>query len=345
VTSQPAAPQPLTPATAATAARHFGLGEVVTPPRPLAGFSPAGVWALDTVDGRWVVKSMRPQYAWQVEGMRRSGALELAAHRAGVAVPRPVPPPAGGVGLWLPVDDIYLRVSERVAGTPPGTPASVDVARWLGKTVAAIAQLGLTADPTPAAYPLHPLDEWAQWLGEARAAEMLSAGEDTALAAAVAAGTELVGAAVAGGPPFSLAHRDISRPNILVTEAGPMLLDFDHAGPEVAWWELVHHVFLLACVRLGQDEPVAAVVRAAVRAYAEAGGEVGATDETAFAGLVRGMLEWTAFAVWLGLGRRSLGPARSAARREAEAAGFLREASHVLPILMASLPRWSTWLR
>lgn len=334
----------MTPAQAAAAAEHFGLGAVVAPPRPLVGFSPAGVWALDTVDGRWVVKSMRPQHAGQADDMRRSGALELAAYRAGLAVPRPVLPPAEGVGLWLPVDGTYLRVSERVAGAPPNVPVEIGVARWLGETVAGIARLGLAADLTPAAYPVHPLDEWAQWLAQARTAGLVNGTEHAALADAVAAGTELVGSAIAGAPRFLLAHRDISQRNILVTDAGPILLDFDHAGPEVAWWELVHHAVLLSCVRLGQDEPVGAVVRAAVRAYADAGGEVGAVDETAFAGLVRGMLEWTAFSAWLGLGRRSLGPVRSAARRQAEAAGFVREASSVLPILMASLPRWSTRL-
>jgi Ser/Thr protein kinase RdoA (MazF antagonist) len=338
-------PRSLTPTQAAAAAEHFGLGELVAPPRPLAGFSPAGVWALDTVDGRWVVKSMRPQHAWQVEGMRRSGALELTAYRAGVAVPRPVPPLAGGVGLWLPVDGTYLRVSERVAGDPPAVPAEVGVARWLGETVAAIARLGLPADLTAAAYPVHSLEEWTEWLAHCRTAGLLSGIEHAALTDAVAAGTELVGSAMARAPRFLLAHRDISRPNILVTGAGPMLLDFDHAGPEVAWWELVHHVFLLSCVRLGQDEPVPAVIRAAVQAYADAGGEVGAADETAFAGLVRGMLEWTAFSAWLGLGLRRLGPVRSMARRQAEAAGFVREASRVLPVLLASLPRWSTRLR
>ncbi|MGE5827601.1 MAG: phosphotransferase [Micromonosporaceae bacterium] len=334
----------LTPDLAAAAATHFGLGAVTAPPRPLAGFSPAGVWELDTVDGPWVVKATRPQLAWQLESMRRGGELELAAYAAGVAVPRPVPPPGDGVGLWLRVDDTYLRVSERMAGVPPAQPTEPEVAQWLGATVARIARLDRPAEITPASYPVHPLAEWADWLAQARTAGLLTGREQARLAAAVASATELIGAAMAGTPRFQLAHRDISRPNILVTVTGPVLLDFDHAGPEVAWWELLHHAVLLACARLGQDEPAATILRAAVGGYADAGGEVGPADPTAFAGLVRGMLEWAASAVWLGVGRRSLGPVRSAARRQAEAAGYVREASHVLPALLASLPRWSTWL-
>jgi hypothetical protein len=37
--------------------------------------------------------------------------------------------------------------------------------------------------------------------------------------------------------------RDVNRRNVLVTVHGPVLLDFDYAGPEVPWWEVVHHAF------------------------------------------------------------------------------------------------------
>jgi hypothetical protein len=116
-----------------------------------------------------------------------------------------------------------------------------------------------------------------------------------------------------------LCHRDINRHNIVVTRDGPVLLDFDNAGPQRPWWELVHHAFLLACHDLGPEEPDPTTVRAAVRAYREAGGEPGPADRTAFAGLLAGLEHWT---------------------REHPV-----EAAPRLPLITRSLDRWSALLR
>jgi Ser/Thr protein kinase RdoA (MazF antagonist) len=336
------------PPDARVVGRTFGLGDPAGPIRPLPGLSSAGVWALDTVDGAWVVKAQRPAGDWVLRTMRRAGQLETAAHAAGVAMPRPVPPPGSeAVGPWtpLPGDGRYVRVSERVSGSPPTVPADQPLAAWLGQTVAAIARLGQSVAVTEAgAYDVHALTDWDRWLGAAEAADLLDAAGRRALAVAVTAATAVMSAARAQAPAFGLAHRDISVANVLVTAHGPLLLDFDHAGPEVAWWELVHHTFLFACRRLGADPPVPAAVRTAVAAYASAGGEVGPADPTAFAGLLRGMLEWTALSLWLALGHRlPVGPPPGPGRREA-AAAHVREAGRVLPIIVDSLDEWSRLL-
>lgn len=336
------------PPDAQTVCRTFGLGDAVGGIRPLPGLSSAEVWALDTVDGAWVVKAMRPVDSGQLRSMRRAGQLEAAAYAAGVTVARPVPPRAAdAVGLWTPLtgDERYVRVSERLSGAPPSAPADERLAAWLGRTVAAIARLGLPGDVNePGVYDVTARADWERWLDEAAAADVLDRAGRQALSGAVLAATDVMNEARAQSPAFLLAHRDISVANVLVTTNGPVLLDFDHAGPEVSWWELVHHTFLFACRRLGVDPPVPAAVRTAVAAFSADAGEVGPADPSAFAGLLRGMLEWTALSLWLALGPDApRGPHTGPGRREA-AVAHVREASRVLPIIVDSLDEWSELL-
>ena len=337
------------PPDAQSVCRTFGLGDAVGRVRPLPGLSSAGVWELDTVDGGWVVKAVRPAGGWQLRSMRRAGELETAAYAAGVAMPRPVAPrSADAVGLWTPLsdDDRFVRVSERLEGAPPSAPAEERLAAWLGRTVAAIARLALPGGQTePGAYDVHARADWTRWLAEATAADLLDRAGRQALSAAVTAATDVMTVAQATSPAFSLAHRDISAANVLITPNGPVLLDFDHAGPEVPWWELVHHTFLFACRRLGDDPPVPGAVRTAVAAFAADGGEVGPADPSAFAGLLRGMLEWTALSLWLALGHYTPGGPRPGPERRTAAAAHVREASRVMPIIVDSLDEWSALLR
>jgi len=72
----------------------FGLGTPTRAPAPLSGGSSASAWVMDTAGGRWVVKAEDRPEDWQLHGMRVAGALETAAHAAGVPMPRPVRPEA-----------------------------------------------------------------------------------------------------------------------------------------------------------------------------------------------------------------------------------------------------------
>ncbi len=115
-----------------------------------------------------------------------------------------------------------------------------------------------------------------------------------------------------------LCHRDINTRNVVIGPDGPVLLDFGNTGPQVPWWELVHHAFLLSCRDLGPQEPDPATIRTAVRSYVERGGVVGPADRSAFTALMAGMREW---------GR--VHPDLAAPR---------------LPLIEAALDRWSTYL-
>jgi hypothetical protein len=318
--------------------RAFDLGTGTAPPVRLAGGSSAERWLLTTDRGRWMVKVTAAPQEWERHQMRVSGVLERAAYRTGVPMPEPVAPRGAAIGYWAPAGESgkWTRVTRWVDGAPPGS-ADPALAAWLGRTVAAIERLDLPADPTAdAAYPLHPVPDWRHWLDEAVPAGVLDGRQARILASAVRDATALMEAALAEArPAFRLAHRDVNRRNILVTAPGPVLLDFDYAGPEVPWWELVHHAFDLASPRLGHEAPRADLVRAAVAAHQDAGGTPGPASPDAFAGLVHAVLNATAYHLWLALGHRAAAP-----ERRSQAAALVRDQATALPAIVSSVEEW-----
>ncbi|MEU0564438.1 phosphotransferase [Nonomuraea sp. NPDC005983] len=305
---------------------------------PLSGYSSASAWKLRTEAGLWVVKAQYAIKRWEVEAMRHSGDLERAALAAGIAVPRPVEGGEGAAGFWAPAPGgtEYLRVSAWADGPRAELPAGRELAAWLGGTVAALAAVAPPVDVRQGrGYPLHPLAQWEEWLST----ESVGRREKARLLSAAADGTPLVQEALAASrSPFVLSHRDLNHRNILLTPHGPTLIDFDQAGPEVPWWELVHFAFLLACASLGDDEPDPVLLGAAVSAFAERGGNVGELDLSAFAGLLRGMLEWPAANLMVLAGD-------APAARRGEALRQVAEAARVLPVIMGSVERWVAVLR
>jgi len=293
--------------------RLFGLGRLAGPPSRLGGRSDATVWAMTTDRGRWVVKvtsAMSSNRPWSPDAAR----LEAAAGSAGIAIPHPVPPGPDrrADGPWARLGPAWVRVWPHEPGSPPALPAEPAVARWLGATVAALGRLALPSDQSPDRPP------------DPVPAPVDGGPELTAALADLAA---LAHASLPSRPALALCHRDISGRNILVGPAGPVLLDFDHAGPQAPWWDVVHHGFLLACRDLGPEEPSPRAVADVLAAYADAGGPPGPRDITAFGGLVAGLLDWVR---------------TSEERRDAAA---IEQAATSLPLVARSLERWARLLR
>jgi Ser/Thr protein kinase RdoA (MazF antagonist) len=134
-------------------------------------------------------------------------------------------------------------------------------------------------------------------MGSPRGRHLLDRREAADAGAAVADLTALVAAGRASGPTFQLGHRDANPRNILLTDRGPVLIDFDSAGPEVPWWGVVDHAWDLARADLPVLGP------AVLNAYAEHGGRLRPADATAFAGLARGVLDGFAFHLRVVTGR------------------------------------------
>jgi len=300
------------------------------------------VWRFDTESGPWVVKVDKPWGDFWYGVAAQGGKFEAAAWDAGVAMAEPHRPVSDGVGLWQPIGEGRLAKAARfLEGAHPVPPLSAPLAEWAGGTVAALARLGIVADPAvDADYVIHPQDEWDEWLGEARDLGVLDAEQARALKDASIRIAEITEAGLASKPVKLVMHRDFSYLNILVTAEGPVLLDFDSAGPSVPWWEMISVAWELAGPGLGVMEPERALVEAGLAGYAAAGGPIGATDESAFTGQLAGRLSSTAWELWMACGHRNASPAS-----QAQLGRHLRLSIPALTTMLDALPTWATWLK
>jgi Ser/Thr protein kinase RdoA (MazF antagonist) len=326
-------------------AELLGLG---SPTGPVTNLKPGDVnpvFAVDTEQGPWVIKTVRPAGPWWFDRARRAATLEQAALAAGIAMPAVAPAaPGNRVGMWTEAGDgTYARALVRITGShPPPDPLAPATAQWVGATLAAIESVAppVAGSWEETGHPTYPADEWADWLGQAQALDVLSPAQAAAAADLIADLNERIEAGLEGCPGLKVLHRDVSRVNILLTDDGPRLLDFDAAGAEAPWWEAVGHFFALASPDLGRVEPDRRSIDAAVQGYRDAGGKAGPAVPEAFTGRLAGELSYTAFLLWNACGHRGGDAAwhRRCAHGMHNALGTLRS-------MAASAERWSTWLR
>ncbi len=324
----------------AKVATALGLGRLQGSPTNLKRGDSSPLWAAETSRGPWIIKTVMPSGAWWYEAMAHSGALELAARRAGVPTPEPADE-GGDVGLWHDISgDLWARAVRRVTGRHPKLPAAPDLARWSGSALAAIERTRLPANPqSDSGYRLHPTAEWNEWIGEAIAAGRLDMTNGIRLAALVTDLNEVIATGRSTAGHYQRLHRDVSAGTILVTDSGPVLLDFDQAGPQVPWWEFVGDAFNLATPALGEIEPARTTVDAALGAYVAAGGTRGPADVSAFTGLLAARLSLAAYLLWISCGRRG-----NSGEDQAAAVKALHATLDTLPSLQRSIVRWASWL-
>ena len=321
-------------------ATALGLGALQGEPRNLKPADSNPAWAAETSRGPWIIKTAVPPGAWWFDAMSQAGALELAARYAGIATPEPADE-RGDAGLWHDVSgEMYARAVRWVPGHHPELPLEPEQAKWLGAALAAIEQTRLPADPaSDSGYRLHPQAAWLEWISEAVAMGRLDPATADGLAALVADLNDVIASARGQAAIYQRLHRDVSAVNILVTDSGPVLLDFDHAGPQVPWWEFVADTFNLASPALGVAEPSRSTVDAAYAAYLRAGGTPGPADLTAFTGMLAARLSFTAYLLWVSCGHRG-----STRDQQAQAKRELHEALVTLPALQKGAARWASWL-
>jgi hypothetical protein len=241
----------------------FGLGRPLAPPTPHSHRS-APTWTLTTSDGRFLVKRV------EVEGreadVARAAAFEQQVARAGIAVPRPVPPVTAAVGLATRVPGFgWLRLYEWIDGRD--VRPEDDVAEWLGSTLAAIHALEAAPAPERYVYGQRPIEQWHAWLaaGERlhrRWAVRLRAGLDELVAVSA-----WVDAALERAGDYVMTHRDVEPWNVLLTPSGPVLIDWDPAGPDSASLEACHAAYAFG------------PIERTLSAYVAAGGRLRADDD------------------------------------------------------------------
>jgi aminoglycoside phosphotransferase (APT) family kinase protein len=326
----------------AQAAAALGLGPLTGPVEILKADEPHPVWKVTTESGTWVVKLEAPGGDYWYPATAQAGRFEAAAWKAGVDMAEPLIPAGEACGMWSKVGDgLYARAARFLEGAHAPAPVPPRVAEWAGATFAALERLAIAPDPeADADFASYPESDWDDWLAQARDLGVLDAAQARTLKDAAIRINALDAAARAENPPKLVVHRDFSHLNIHLAPDGPKLLDFDWAGPNTAWGELVSIAIEMGAPGLGVMEPDRASVEACLAGYTAAGGTPGPADESAFTAILTGRLASTAWELWVACGHRG-----GSAEHRAQFGRTVRASVAALAAMLDAVPTWAAWLK
>jgi Ser/Thr protein kinase RdoA (MazF antagonist) len=270
--------------------------------------------------------------------------VERRALAAGLPLPRPVLP-AGACGCLATVESpggpALVRVHEWADGWPiPDRAVAPALAERVG---AVLARLHAIARPvTTERWSLGPLAQAEHWARVAQRAAVRGLPWADALPAvgAVAARAEELGAELAArGWPMVATHRDLNQKNALLrADGGPVVLDWDVAGPWTAAEETVAAALEWAGANAGEPDP--AVVRTLVAGYRAAGGELRRPPPESLAGWLFKQVGWLELHV-----RRALDDDPAAAAAGPVAAGRVPGLVATVLRIGAGAERWTDAIR
>ncbi|AVV44404.1 phosphotransferase [Streptomyces sp. P3] len=276
-----------TGAMADVVADAYALGSGDWAMEPVARGALGQIWKLTrthTTDGpaggppggtAWAVKELL--FDGDEEQVLRESALRDAAERLGIASPRLFPDRAGAylTRLGGSPDGPRVKLYEWVDGARADS-RDPEILHWCGRTLAALHRVGAreTGTPDPWYERCPSPEDWARLHSRVRRAGVpwadalgrfvsSSAGE---LARHVT--PSVADGVPAAGEEVVTSHLDVQPQNVLVGPHGPVLLDWDNAGPTSAGRELAQAVFVWS----GGNHFDAGSARRLVRAYREAGG-------------------------------------------------------------------------
>lgn len=236
------------------------------------------IWKLSG-DGRsWAVKELL--FGCDEAQVAREAALRDSAADLGIASPRLHPARHGAhvTRVDSPAGGSWVKLYDWIDGAEadPSDPAVLD---WFGRTMALLHRAGEGAVEGPGDwYERCPDDAaWEDVLKKVRDAGLAWADElDGFIATSVPRLGQWVTPSAPGG--LVTSHLDLRPQNVLVGRDGPVLLDWDNAGPVSAEREFARAVHVWSG---GNDVDIASARRLA-RAYREAGGRAVLTGPESF---------------------------------------------------------------
>jgi Ser/Thr protein kinase RdoA (MazF antagonist) len=308
----------------------FGLSGAAGELEPVRGAWSNRVFRLRVGHTTVAVKEMID--GWKQPGwfdrVDEAWVFELAAFGAGVPAPEPVP---------NPVDGGWRAEVERCVGDAPATVrlhhwvdadvvpdgvASVELAEWSGSVLARLH--GLDVQPRrPDLFPpwsTESADRWPELVEEAVAAGVEWAGLARRASPAVST-IRAMALDAPGAAGTVMSHRDIDQKNVLLGASGPLLCDWDVAGPVVPREELIDVALSMA----RWESP--SVARAVIGAYRRAGGDDSELRPTDLAPMLLSSVLWLVINAERALGLRDAGPEE------------LERGTQLVPGLLERLPR------
>ena len=256
----------------------FGLGRPIGELAPLS-YRSSQTWMLPTADGHVFVKHVVAD-GWR-DDFERAMAFERQARATGIAMPRPIAParstpgatePAGGYAVEV-AGIGTVRAYEWVDGRALAD--DDDVAEWLGSTLGRLHGLvPVGRDGTrvagPEWYRLHDPQMWQGWLRDGRRQGRSWAPVLAQRLTAVLSAAQWVEQGFDNAGDYVVTHRDVEPWNVMMTRSGPVLIDWDTAGPDSARLEAAHAT--LAFAMRGRAVPDTGEVERTRAAYVREGG-------------------------------------------------------------------------
>jgi Phosphotransferase enzyme family len=311
----------------------FGLG------RPAGGmvaysYSSLETWTLDAAAGRVLVKRVSCD-GWRNE-LHRAMGFEQRALGVGIEMPRPISPVAPTFGYAAEVEGLgMVRVYEWVDGRPLAD--TDDVAEWLGATLARLHRIEPLDQAEPHWYGLHASQQWQDWLAEGQEQQRQWAPALRRRLTDIVAATDWIAQAFRAAGDYVMTHRDVEPWNVLVTDRGPVLVDWDTAGPDSASLEAAQAAVVFA--GRGRAEPDVDAVGRTVATYSQCGGRPVGRGRDALARRAGMRLNRLSERLRVTLGHQAPG-SMNLAQAEARAGEQLDE----LPTFFDDLARWSRLL-
>lgn len=293
--------------TAGVIAEIYSLGTGPWTMTPITRGALGQIWKLSGNGRSRAVKELL--FGCDEAQVAREAAVRNSAADLGIASPRLHPGRHGAYvsPLGSPSGGSWVKLYDWIDGdrADPGDP---DILDWFGRTMALLHRSGEGAVEHPGDwYERCPDDaDWEDVLKKVRDAGLPWSDE---LARFIATSAPRLAHWVTPSAPGDLvtSHLDLQPQNVLVGRAGPVLLDWDNAGPVSAEREFARAVFVWSG---GNDVDIASARRLA-RSYREAGGRAALTGPESFS-----MLFATALNYIHVQARTAVDPAVTAAQRE-----------------------------
>jgi hypothetical protein len=283
-------------------AQAFDLGR---PLRELVFVRRGGTetWRLDTDQGSYLVKG-----AWDGMGreftpgglpdqLEAAMAFERRALEAGVDMAEPIPPVDPLIGWVTRINDRLFRVYRWIDHRP--LRPDDDLAGWLGRTMAQIHQLEpvkVVGLPDWWRGPIWPRATWAEWLDEAqRRNRPWSSLAQERLPIVLDLSTRIEELCEVAPDPVTT-HGDCKTHNMLMTPAGPVLVDWDSVRIDSAALEAGRVAYIFG---EGEPEPIKRILTA----YTSAGGHISWPGPDLFVSVTRHDLQGLFERILVSLGR------------------------------------------
>jgi Ser/Thr protein kinase RdoA (MazF antagonist) len=276
--AEPARPEDTAGIMAEAMAETYSLGTGPWTMTPVTRGALGQIWKLSGGGRSWAVKELL--FGCDEAQVAREAALRDSAAELGIASPRLHPDRHGAhvSRLGFPSGGSWVKLYDWIDGARADA-CDPHVLDWFGRTTALLHRAGEGAAGPPGDwYERCPDDaDWEDVLKKVRDAGLPWSDE---LDRFIATSAPRLAHWVTPSPPGGLvtSHLDLQPQNVLVGRDGPVLLDWDNAGPVAPEREFARALHVWSG---GNDVGIAAARRLA-RAYREAGGQAVLTGPESF---------------------------------------------------------------